>query len=138
MTLIGASIKRVEDYRLLTGGGRFVADLRRPGAVSAVIVRSPHAHARLVRVDARAAQAHPGVLACLTFADFIPSPGVIPIRMAGRPELNRYLQTPLASGDVCLASKGLPADVFGECVVRVDLFKLPPNPARVLELAQMT
>src|SRR5262245_48922171 len=51
VTLIGASIKRVEDYRLLTGGGRFVADLRRPGAVSAVIVRSPHAHARIVRVD---------------------------------------------------------------------------------------
>src|SRR5262245_51920400 len=66
VTLIGASIKRVEDYRLLIGGGRFVADLRRPGAVSAVIVRSPHSHARIVRVDTRAARAHPGVLGCLT------------------------------------------------------------------------
>src|SRR5215831_2622700 len=100
VTLIGASIKRVEDYRLVTGGGQFVADLRRPGSVSAVIVRSPHAHARIVGVDTGAARAHPGVLACLTFADLGPSPGVIPIRMAGRPELDRYLQTPLASGTV--------------------------------------
>src|SRR5215510_11874840 len=73
VTLIGASIKRVEDYRLLTGGGRFVADLRRPGAVSAVIVRSPHAHARIVRVDTGAAQAHPGVFACLTFFFLVPA-----------------------------------------------------------------
>jgi len=100
VTLIGTSIKRVEDYRLLTGGGRFVADLRRPDAVSAVIVRSSHAHARITRVDTLAARAHPGVLACFTFADLIPSPGVIPIRMAGRPELDRYLQTPLASDTV--------------------------------------
>src|SRR5262245_63800770 len=100
VTLIGASIKRVEDYRLLTGAGRFVADLRRPGAVTAVIVRSPHAHARIAHIDTQLARAHSGVLACLTFADLEPSPGVIPIRMAGRPELERYLQTPLASSTV--------------------------------------
>ncbi|HEY4911146.1 MAG TPA: xanthine dehydrogenase family protein molybdopterin-binding subunit [Methylomirabilota bacterium] len=96
MKLIGASIKRVEDRHLLTGGGRFVADLRRPGMVSAVVVRSPHAHARIARIDTRAARALPGVLDCLAFADITPRLGLIPIRMAGRPELDRYLQTPLA------------------------------------------
>ncbi len=97
MKLIGASVKRIEDRRLLTGGGRFVADLRLPRMASAVVVRSPHAHARVVRIDTRAARALPGVLDCLTFTDVTPRLGVIPIRMAGRAELARYLQTPLAS-----------------------------------------
>ena len=60
MKQIGASVKRVEDHRLLTGGGRFVADLRRPGMVSAVVVRSSHAHARIGRIDTRAARALAG------------------------------------------------------------------------------
>ncbi|PYM19938.1 MAG: xanthine dehydrogenase, partial [Candidatus Rokuibacteriota bacterium] len=100
MALIGTSIKRVEDRRLLTGAGRFVGDLRRAGMVHAAVVRSPHAHARIARIDTRAARAHPGVVDSVTFADLTPPVGVIPIRMAGRPELDRYLQRPLASGTV--------------------------------------
>src|SRR6516165_2028483 len=49
----------------------------------------------------------------------------------------RFLETHRNALDVFLASKGLPPDVFGECVVGVDLFELFPNPARVLELAEM-
>ncbi|MET0488369.1 MAG: xanthine dehydrogenase family protein molybdopterin-binding subunit [Candidatus Rokuibacteriota bacterium] len=64
--MIGASVKRKEDYRLLTGGGRYVDDLRPPGTVHAALVRSPHAHARVTRIDARAALALPGVLAVFT------------------------------------------------------------------------
>src|SRR5215468_6638120 len=55
--------------------------------------------------------------------------------------LVRYLRFPETlrnAVDVFLASKGLPADVFGECVVWVDLFKLLPNSACLLELAEMT
>ena len=57
---------RFEDERLLTGRGRFIADLRVPGEVHAVVIRSPHAHAALgaIRVPAM-----PGVLAVLTAAD---------------------------------------------------------------------
>jgi carbon-monoxide dehydrogenase large subunit len=95
--LIGSSVKRVEDRRLLTGGGRFVGDLRRPGMVSAVVVRSSYPHARIARIDTRAARALPGVLDCLTWGDVSPPVGVIPIRMAGRSELSRYLQRPLAA-----------------------------------------
>ena len=97
MALIGASVRRVEDHRLLTGRGRYVADLQRPGLVSAVVVRSPHAHARIGGIDARKARALPDVLDCVTFGDVAPPPGFIPMRMAGRAGLERYLQRPLAS-----------------------------------------
>jgi hypothetical protein len=62
-------------------------------------------------------------------------------RRRGSSGLVQYLRFPETlrnALDVFLASKGLPADVFGECVVWVDLFELPPNPARLLELAEMT
>jgi carbon-monoxide dehydrogenase large subunit len=67
--LIGASLKRKEDRRLLTGSGRFVDDLSLPGMVHLALVRSPHAHARVLRVDAAPALRRPGVLAALTVRD---------------------------------------------------------------------
>ncbi|MGB8433240.1 MAG: hypothetical protein WCE38_03125, partial [Burkholderiales bacterium] len=60
---IGASVRRVEDYALLVGKGRFVADLAIPGALACVIVRSPHPHARLGAIDSSRAAAAPGVAA---------------------------------------------------------------------------
>ena len=67
--MIGASVKRKEDRRLLTGSGRYVDDIRLPDTIHAALVRSPHAHARIVRIDAGAALALPGVLAVLTATD---------------------------------------------------------------------
>ncbi len=66
---IGAPRPRVEDRRLLTGRGRFTDDAAPAGAARAFVVRSPHAHARIRRVDTARAAAHPGVLAVLTGAD---------------------------------------------------------------------
>ena len=60
--LIGQSIKRVEDDRLLRGHGRFLADLRVPGTLEAVFVRSPHAHATILRVDVTGAGFQNGLL----------------------------------------------------------------------------
>lgn len=60
---VGQSVRRVEDMRLLQGLGRYSDDVRLPRQVTAAIVRSTHAHARIVRVDAAAAEAAPGVLA---------------------------------------------------------------------------
>jgi carbon-monoxide dehydrogenase large subunit len=68
-TLVGTSIKRKEDGRLLRGAGRYVDDLVMPGMLSLGLVRSVHAHARILGVDATAALALPGVLAVLTLAD---------------------------------------------------------------------
>ncbi len=67
--MIGASPKRKEDRRLVTGAGRYVDDLRLPGTAHLAIVRSPHAHARVLRVDAAAALRRPGVLSILTVRD---------------------------------------------------------------------
>jgi len=66
---IGAPIPRREDARLLTGRGTFVDDLELANVAHAAMVRSPHAHARVLRIDASAALALPGVLAVLTTAE---------------------------------------------------------------------
>ncbi|HUG37104.1 MAG TPA: xanthine dehydrogenase family protein molybdopterin-binding subunit [Candidatus Limnocylindrales bacterium] len=66
---IGQSIKRFEDVRLLRGGGRFHEDVSLPGQAHAVVVRSLHAHARILRLDPAAALKSPGVLAVFTGAD---------------------------------------------------------------------
>jgi carbon-monoxide dehydrogenase large subunit len=67
--LVGARVKRTEDGRLLTGRGQFVDDLVLPRMLEAAVLRSPHAHARIVGVDASAALAMEGVFGVLTGAD---------------------------------------------------------------------
>jgi carbon-monoxide dehydrogenase large subunit len=62
---IGAAVRRKEDRRFITGRGRFTDDIDRPGQAYAYFVRSPHAHARIGRIDKSAALAAPGVLAVL-------------------------------------------------------------------------
>src|SRR5436190_14537653 len=66
---IGASVKRREDPRLLTGHGTYVDDIVLPGMLHAAFVRSPVARARVVSIDTAAAKALPGVRAVLTAAD---------------------------------------------------------------------
>src|ERR1700751_2390109 len=77
----GASIKRSEDPRILTGTGRYVDDIRLPGMLHAGLVRSPMAHARVLSVDVSAARALPGVVAVLTGAELeamtVPGPDAL-------------------------------------------------------------
>ncbi len=68
---VGRAIPRVEDYRFLTGQGRYTDDLALEGQLYCVFVRSPHAHARIRRIDARAALGSPGVVALLAGADYL-------------------------------------------------------------------
>lgn len=91
-TGIGRSVRRREDPRLLAGHGRYSDDLNLPGQAYAVMVRSPHAHARIVAIDAAAAKRAPGVLAVLTGADML-SDGLKPIPHAvwSRHPAERYL-----------------------------------------------
>src|SRR6185503_3216309 len=70
--LLGCRIKRIEDGPLLRGQGRFVDDIRFPGLLHAAFLRSPHAHARLKRVDVTAARAFAGVRAVFTYAELRP------------------------------------------------------------------
>ncbi len=66
---IGQAVRRVEDQRFLMGQGRYVDDISLPRLAHGVTVLSPHAHARIKRIDTSKAKAAPGVLAVLTGAD---------------------------------------------------------------------
>jgi carbon-monoxide dehydrogenase large subunit len=66
---IGQPVPRTEDPRFLTGRGRYVADIVRPGEAQGFVLRSPHAHARVLAIDCAAAREAPGVLAVLTGAE---------------------------------------------------------------------
>jgi aerobic carbon-monoxide dehydrogenase large subunit len=68
-TGIGASVRRKEDQRFITGKGHYTDDVSRPGQTYACFVRSPHAHARIKKIDTKAAASWPGVLAVLTGAE---------------------------------------------------------------------
>lgn len=69
MGQIGQPVLRVEDERLLRGQGRYLADLRIPGSLEAVFVRSTQAHAAIRRLDVAAARRAPGVVAVFTAAE---------------------------------------------------------------------
>jgi aerobic carbon-monoxide dehydrogenase large subunit len=68
---IGEPLRRLEDARLLTGRGCYSDDFNLAGQVYAVMVRSPHAHARITAIDTEHARATPGVLAVLTGTDYV-------------------------------------------------------------------
>src|SRR5690349_21211205 len=66
---LGQPLRRLEDARLLTGGGRYTANIAAPGALHAVFVRSPYAHALIKGADTNAAKASPGVRGVFTGAE---------------------------------------------------------------------
>ena len=68
--VIGQPLPRKEDFRLLTGNGRYTDDINLEGQVYAYFVRSPHAHAQLGAIDTSAAAALPGVLSVMTGEDY--------------------------------------------------------------------
>jgi carbon-monoxide dehydrogenase large subunit len=67
---IGQPVPRFEDPRLIKGGGRYIADMVFPGMAFGYVLRSPHAHARIRKIDTSKAKAAPGVLAVITGADY--------------------------------------------------------------------
>src|SRR5947207_9657855 len=90
---IGDAPKRREDLRFLTGQGRYLDDLIFDGLAHAVVLRSPHAHARILGLDTAAARAAPGVLAVLTAADAATN-GLKPLWPS--PEANVHTGEPFA------------------------------------------
>jgi carbon-monoxide dehydrogenase large subunit len=75
----GQTIRRREDPRLVTGRGRFIDDLSIDGVVHVAVLRSPHAHARLVAIDTGEAQKAPGVLRVVTAVDLGAAGEPIPV-----------------------------------------------------------
>jgi carbon-monoxide dehydrogenase large subunit len=96
--LVGASPKRKEDGRFVAGHGRYLDDVQVDGLLHVAIVRSPHAHARVLGVDAEAARALPGVVAVWTLGD-LPElatatvPPLVP-EPKGRPYIHPVLAGP--------------------------------------------
>ncbi|MGB0573166.1 MAG: xanthine dehydrogenase family protein molybdopterin-binding subunit [Alphaproteobacteria bacterium] len=96
---IGQSVTRIEDLRLLTGGGTYTDDVQLEGESHAFILRSPHAHAAIKGIGTGAAEGAPGVLAVLTGADIAadeikPLPNMFPVESLDgteRPETYRPL-----------------------------------------------
>ena len=97
---IGAPITRKEDARFLTGRATYLDDIKRPGMLHAAILRSPHAHARIISIDTKEALSMPGVSAVITYNDLPASIQPIPVRIFNLPGLERCLQYPLAGDKV--------------------------------------
>jgi carbon-monoxide dehydrogenase large subunit len=68
-TGIGAPVRRKEDQRFITGKGQYTDDINRPGQTYAYFLRSPHAHAKIRKIDTSAARKKPGVVAIFTGED---------------------------------------------------------------------
>src|SRR5579884_2835718 len=79
--LVGESIKRKEDPRLITGNGQYLDDVKLPNMAHAAILHSPHAHARIISIDTTAARALPGVIDVITGADLVDSVNPLPCAM---------------------------------------------------------
>ena len=102
--LVGQSVRRNEDARLLTGRAQFVDDVRVPGMLHAAFLRSEHAHARLRGVDLARALQRPGVVAAFAADDlggyWQPGPLLVPPPPIAGLEFHQATQVPLARGKV--------------------------------------
>ncbi len=130
----GASVKRNEDARLLAGRAQFIDDVKLAGILHAAFVRSPHAHARIVSIDASAALLRDGVVAVYTAEDlgdyWRPGPVIVPPPPVEGAVFNERTQVPLAKGKarhvgepvalVIAASRYIAEDAAADVVVEWD------------------
>jgi aerobic carbon-monoxide dehydrogenase large subunit len=121
--LLGARVRRLEDPRVLLGATRYVDDMRLPGTLAIAFVRSPHAHARIVAVDARRASSVPGVHAVLTAADL--ETILPPLRVAhdpatGRPPCRTVVWPVLACGKARFVGEAVAAVVAEDRAIAED------------------
>ncbi|ABD08650.1 Carbon-monoxide dehydrogenase [Rhodopseudomonas palustris HaA2] len=134
----GQPVKRLEDQRLVTGHGHYLDDKPADGALWLVVLRSPHAHAKIVSIDAEAARAMPGVESVLTGADLVAdeigtiptlpifkrpdgSPMLLPPRRLLAHEIVRFVGEPVAA---VIAASQAAAQAAAEAVV-VEYEELP-------------
>jgi aerobic carbon-monoxide dehydrogenase large subunit len=97
---VGTPVKRREDPPLITGTATYADDLHLAGTTYMAVLRSPYAHARLVRIDTQAARHDTRVLAMLTGDDITKVPGPLTIGEIELPHLKLPTHYPLAVGKV--------------------------------------
>ena len=133
-TYIGARMKRLEDPKFIQGQAAFIDDLRLPGMLRAVVVRSPHAHARILSIDTAQAEAAAGVTAVVTAEHLADTVGHVPVQFTPRnPSENPPPHPLLASGKVRYVGEAVAlviaetraAAVDAAELVRVDYAPLP-------------
>ena len=111
--VLGASIKRVEDQRLITGRGRYVDDIGMPGMTYMAILRSPYAHANIRSIDTSVARSMPGVLDVIVGADVPYNPLPMAWPAGGSAGIQNNVSTPraLATDSVKWQGEGVAAVV---------------------------
>lgn len=130
---------RVEDPKLLQGRGTYVDDLAPEGTLHVAVVRSPHPHARVVRVDVQRAQSSPGVVAVVTAQDLpvrgVPAEGLRGAKLAVHPvlaaEVVRYVGEPVAA--VVATSRAQAEDAALLVDVQYEPLEPVTDPFRALE-----
>src|SRR5271165_2318687 len=98
MSAIGQPLRRKEDARLLTGKGLFSDDFSMVGQAFAAMVRSPHPHARIIRLNAVLARSMPGVLGVFSGADCL-ADGLGPIPHSPVPSTKYDMKLTAPGGD---------------------------------------
>jgi CO/xanthine dehydrogenase Mo-binding subunit len=144
--MIGASPRRKDDLRLLTGAGRFLDDLTRAGLVHLGVVRSAEAHARLTKVSLAAARARPGVVLAWSAADLGAVAPHVPTAYGGGPKGRPWAQPVLAREVVrhvgepiaVVAAESLAELADALDAVSVEYERLPPLPTAEGALASAT
>jgi carbon-monoxide dehydrogenase large subunit len=109
--VLGERVKRVEDPRFITGGGRYLDDIKLPGMARMTIMRSPYAHANIRSIDTSAAKAMPGVIAVFTGADIPYNPLPMAWPAGGASGIRNNVNTPrvLATDSVKWTGEGVAA-----------------------------
>jgi carbon-monoxide dehydrogenase large subunit len=109
--VLGERVKRVEDPRFITGGGRYLDDIKLPGMARMAIMRSPYAHANIRSIDTSAAKAMPGVIAVFTGADIPYNPLPMAWPAGGASGIRNNVNTPrvLATDSVKWTGEGVAA-----------------------------
>ena len=98
--LIGKSLTKIDSYAKVTGAARYADDIKLPRMAFGRILRSPHPHARIVRIDTSRARAYPGVLDVITGADLPIKYGIMPTTQDEYPfaiDRVRYVGDPVAA-----------------------------------------
>ena len=99
--IVGTRPLRHDGVDKVTGRARYGADIHLPGMLHAKVLRSPHAHARILSIDTSAAEKHPDVLAIATSNDLAPTEGMFET-LAGLYESHQYLSNNVLAGDKVL------------------------------------
>ena len=144
MTYVGQSVRRFEDHRLLTGQGSFVDDMKLPGLLHAVVLRSLHAHAIIRSIDVSGASRLPGVVAVITAADIQD----LDVHMPTRSSIDDVDLTPprhpvLASDKVCYVGQAVAlvvaedpytaADALEQVLVDYEVLPAVTDPYQAME-----